>query len=265
MCLIAVAVDAHPRWRFVLAGNRDEFHERPTAPAGFLDADERTFGGRDLQAGGGWLQVDRRGRVAAVTNVRLGRPESAPRSRGDLVARYVAGSASAREALAALAPLAPAFGRFNLLLWDGTRGRPEGHYASNHPTWRQSPLDAGVHALSNADLDTPWPKTTALSAVLSGWIAHADRRTPREGDAGLEPLFAALADPREAEDAALPDTGVGLDWERRLSAAFIRGRDYGTRASTVVLVGDDGLWFEERRFGPDGEAAGRIGRWLARR
>jgi uncharacterized protein with NRDE domain len=260
MCLIAVAVDAHPRWRFVLAGNRDEFHERRTAAAGFLDPGEATYGGRDLQAGGGWLQVARDGRVAAVTNVRLGRSEPWPRSRGALVADFIAGSRSARHYLDDLVPFAPEFGRFNLLLWDGAA-----HYASNHPTHRARALAPGVHALSNADLDTPWPKTEALRAAMVRWLAGADRRTPREGGDLLEPLFDALADPSEAPDAVLPDTGVGLEWERRLSAAFIRGEAYGTRASTVVLVGDDGLWFEERSFGPSAVPTGRRGRWLARR
>lgn len=260
MCLIAVGVDAHPRWRFVLAGNRDEFHARPTAAAGFLDADEGTYGGRDLQAGGSWLQVGREGRMAAVTNVRLGRAESAPHSRGALVADYVAGGMRAIDYLEALGSRAPAFGAFNLLLWDGAA-----HYASNHPAFRSRPLAAGVHALSNADLDTPWPKTEALRAAMAHWLAAADRRTPLEGGDLLEPLFAALADPREAPEADLPDTGVAPEWERRLSAAFIRGEHYGTRASTVVLVGDDGCWFEERTFGPGATPTGRRGRWLARR
>ncbi len=260
MCLIAVAVDAHPRWRFALAGNRDEFHARPTAAAGFLDAGEATYGGRDLQAGGGWLQVARDGRVAAVTNVRLGVAESSPRTRGSLVADFVAGATTASRYLEALQPVAPEFGRYNLLLWDGSA-----HYASNHPAYRARLLVPGVHALSNADLDTPWPKTEALRAAMTRWIEGADRRTPREGGDLLEPLFEALADPSEAPDTALPDTGVGLEWERRLSAAFIRGETYGTRASTVVLVGDDGIWFEERSFGPHAMPAGRRGRWLARR
>jgi uncharacterized protein with NRDE domain len=260
MCLIAVAVGAHPRWRFVLAGNRDEFHARPTAAAGFLDGDEATFGGRDLQAGGGWLQVARDGRVAAVTNVRLGRAEAFARSRGALVADFVVGTSTASPYLDALQPVASEYGRFNLLLWDGAA-----HYASNHPAHGARTLAPGVHALSNADLDTPWPKTEALRAAMTRWLTGADRRTPREGGDLLEPLFEALADPHEAPDALLPDTGVGLEWERRLSAAFIRGEAYGTRASTVVLVGDDGLWFEERCFGPGATPAGRRGRWLARR
>jgi uncharacterized protein with NRDE domain len=259
MCLIAVAVGMHPRWPLVLVGNRDEFHARPTAPAGFLDAAQRCFGGRDMQAGGGWLQVDARGRLAAVTNVRRGVRESAPRSRGGLVQGYIAEAPSTAAFLAALADDAAHVGAFNLLLWDGALL----HYASNHPRFHQRTVPPGVHALSNADLDTPWPKTAALRARLADWLAVADTRDASAP--GLcEPLFAALADPHEAPDHALPNTGVPLDWERRLSAAFIRGADYGTRASSVVLIGADGMWFEERRFGPEGQAAGRSAQWLPR-
>lgn len=260
MCLIAFAIEAHPRWRFVLAGNRDEFHARPSAAADWLDAAHGRFGGRDLEAGGGWLQAAADGRVAAVTNVRRGRRETARRSRGELVAGFIAGTAGAADWLATVMPQADDFGPFNLLLWDG-----EAHYASNHPEPRQRRIGAGVHALSNADLDTPWPKTEALRAALAGWLALADGRDPDAHPALTESLFAALADPREAPDDALPRTGVPLDWERRLSAAFIRGEDYGTRASSVLLADDTGLWFEERRFGPGGVPAGRSTAWLPRR
>lgn len=261
MCLIAIALDAHPRWRFVLAGNRDEFHARPTAPAGPLDAAGRRFGGRDLQAGGGWLQVDARGRVAAVTNVRTGRHDTAARSRGALVAEFIAGDLGAAAHLEALRPSLGEFGPFNLLLWD-VASAPSAHHAGNHPPTVQ-PLGASLHALSNAALDTPWPKTQALRSRLEAWVAAADRRDPQRHDVGAA-LFEALADPREAPDAALPSTGVPLAWERRLSAAFIVGDDYGTRASSLVLVDDDGLWFEERRFGPGGRAEGRSTAWLPR-
>lgn len=259
MCLIGVAIDAHPRWRFVLAGNRDEFHARPTAPAAALDETGTRFGGCDLQAGGGWLHVDAHGRVAAVTNVRMGRAEAAPRSRGALVADFIAEGDDARAFLTARAATFAEHGRFNLLLWDGPSR--SGVYASNHPEPRQRPLPPGVHALSNADLDTPWPKTRALAERLAAWLALGDIRDPQLPGVG-EPLFAALADPRQAPDMALPSTGVPFDWERRLSAAFIVGEEYGTRASSLVLVGDDGVWFEERRFGPGGRAEGRSAVWL---
>ncbi len=261
MCLIGFAVDAHPRWRFVLAGNRDEFHARPTAAAGPLDTEGQRLGGRDLQAGGGWLQADAWGRVAAVTNVRHGPPMPAPRSRGALVADFIAGEASASAYLDGLAPAFADFGRFNLLVWDARHGAA--HYASNHPTPYRHAVSPGVHALSNADLGTPWPKTRALQGRLAAWLAKGDRRDPHEPEVGA-PLFEALADRQEAPDAALPDTGIDPVWERRLSAAFIVGEDYGTRASTLVLVDATGLWFEERRFGPGGVATGREAFWLPR-
>ena len=264
MCLIAVSMGAHPRWRFVLVGNRDEFHARPTAPAASLDAEGRRFGGRDLQAGGGWLQVDAGGRVAAVTNVRLGLAEAATRSRGALAADFIATAAPVDAYAQALMPVAAEFGRFNLLLFDAAEQAEAGRYVSNHPSALTRVLPTGIHALSNADLDTPWPKTLALHARLATWAARADARDP-DHSAVLAPLFEALADPREAPDEALPSTGVAIEWERRLSAAFIVGADYGTRASTVVLVSDEGLWFEERRFSPNGVVEGRSATWLPRR
>ena len=258
MCLIAFGIHAHPRWRFVLAGNRDEFHARPTAAATQLDSEGRVLGGRDLQAGGGWLQVSAEGRLAAVTNVRLGRPEAAMRSRGALVHDFAHGTDSADHYAARLLPEASAFGRFNLLLWDG-----EARMVGNHPSPEMQRLSSGVFGLSNAALDTPWPKTLRLRETLRAWLkdvpTHAD---PSNSPSLAEPLFAALANPMEAEDAELPNTGVPQDWEKRLSAAFIVGAEYGTRASTVVLVDDSGLWFEERSFGPQGIPAGRVAIWL---
>lgn len=264
MCLIAFAIGGHRRWRFALAANRDEFHARPTAAAAALDAAGSRYGGRDLAAGGGWLQVDARGRVAAVTNVRLGRAEAAARSRGELVAAFIAGDARPAAFAAAWRAEPAKFGAFNLLLWDAREAVVR--HVSNHPAPRERAVAGGVHAVSNADLDTPWPKTLALRTRLAAWLASPDAKPdPRQGEPNAAALFEALADRREAVDADLPATGVPLAWERRLSAAFIAGEDYGTRASTVVLAADDGMWFEERRFGPGGAPSGRSAVWLPRR
>lgn len=261
MCLIAFGINAHPRWRFALAGNRDEFHARPAAAATQLDSTGRVFGGRDLQAGGGWLQVSAEGRVAAVTNVRLGRPEVATRSRGALVHDFAHGTESADHYAAQLLPEASTFGRFNLLLWDG-----EARMVGNHPSPEAQRLSSGVFGLSNAALDTPWPKTLRMREALRQWLSHApEHGHPASTPDIVEPLFAALANPEQAEDAELPSTGVPQDWEKRLSAAFIVGAEYGTRASTVVLADDSGLWFEERSFGPHGVATGRVTAWLPKR
>ncbi len=244
MCLIAFAINMHPRYPLVLAGNRDEFHARPSAPAAFHSDDPDVYGGRDLRAGGSWLSMHRSGRVVAVTNVRLGLAETAARSRGALVHELVRGRASVEQELARIADRANAYGRFNLLAFEAGQIL----VAGNTPGFSTQRLEQGVHAISNAALDTPWPKTRQLQQRVAAWIS-------RDND-NVTPLLQALADEELAPDEELPDTGVGLALERRLSAAFIRGAEYGTRASTVVLVGRQSLRCIERRFGPDGRPDG---------
>jgi uncharacterized protein with NRDE domain len=250
MCLIAVAWKCHPRYRLVLIANRDEFHARPSLPAqAHADAPD-VYGGRDLDRGGSWLLASASGRVAAVTNVRAGLAmEAAPRSRGALADGFVKSTASIPEFLESLAVNAHEYGRFNILLGN----EDELYYASNHPHFRQRPMAAGVHALSNGDLDAPWPKTERARSALSNWLASS-ASTSRRPD--LSPLYAALADKATAADALLPDTGVGIELERFLSSPFIVGNDYGTRACTVLLIDDVDACLAERRFGPSGVAAG---------
>lgn len=248
MCLIAVSWQHHPRYALALIANRDEFHGRPTAAAGPDPESPQVYGGRDLQAGGSWLQVSARGRLAAVTNVRVGRnPEQAPRSRGALVRDFVRSDSDAPAFAARLAPIAPEHGRYNLLTWDGRALV----FASNHPQAESHPVAPGLHAMSNGAFDAPWPKSGHATRALRAWLeSPASMRDAEE--ASLEPLFAALADTMPAPDASLPDTGVGLEMERLLSPPFVRGERYGTRCSTVVLVERDSIVFAERRFGPDG-------------
>ncbi len=247
MCLIALAYHQHPRYPLVLVGNRDEFHARPAEPLFVWGDGSDVIGGRDAQAGGTWLGVTAEGRLGAVTNVR--EPQSPPpglRSRGGLIPDFFQQSGQTAAAAAEkLLSEAAHYGPFNLLLYDGSSLC----IAGNRPTPHWQPLSPGVHTLSNAALDTPWPKTERLKAALQQWL-----------DAGsTEPsaLFAALADETPAPDAELPDTGVGLALERMLATPFIRGAAYGTRASSVVLIGADDFSFEERRFGPNGTALGR--------
>jgi len=245
MCLIAFAWNAHPRWRLVLVGNRDEFHARPSAPLAPWD-DGAVIAGRDLRAGGTWLGVTPTGRCAVVTNVRVPPSNAAPRSRGALVRDYLTGADSAELHGARLEREASAYGAFNLLLFDAHSAWLLG----NHPRPHRRQPDAGVHALSNADLDTPWPKVCALDAKLRAWLAT--------GEEDPLPLLDALHDERVAPDAQLPATGIGLGRERWLSAAFVRGRDYGTRASTLVAIAHDGSGLiVERRFAAGGVADGQ--------
>lgn len=257
MCLIALAWQCHPRYPLILATNRDEFHDRPAEPfAPWRDAPD-VVGGRDGLHGGSWLALRGR-RLAAVTNVR--RPgDREGRSRGELVADFARGSASALDALQALADDAPRYRPFNLLVHDGELLA----FATNMPrvpgegedgrSFALRTLAPGFHGISNGPLDAPWPKTERMIAQLEGWL---DSPGPRAATPDLEPLFAALADTSAAHDDALPDTGVGIHMERFLSPAFIRSERYGTRASTIVLVGEDHARVVERRFAPDGACAG---------
>jgi uncharacterized protein with NRDE domain len=248
MCLIAFAWNAHPRYPLILVANRDEFHARPTAPlAPWVDAPD-VIGGRDLQEGGGWLALNRaRPRLAAVTNVREPTVIPAPRSRGALVRDYLTGDDCAVSFAELIRVEGNDYGPFNLLLWDGE----DLIYATNRlkPRWETVP--SGVYGLSNGGFDAPWPKACRLTAALRSWISGVDAVGETEPD--FEPLFAALADDAIAADAELPNTGVGIEMERRLSPPFIRGSAYGTRASSVVLIDQGGhAVFVERSFGPDG-------------
>ena len=248
MCLIGLAWRCDARHELIVAANRDEFHERPSAPAGFWADAPEVFGGRDLRSGGSWLAVSTRGRFAAVTNVRrMAPPNPNAPTRGALVADFMRGRESARACAGRLGPVAGAYAGFNLLLYDGA----ELLYVDNHPAFECAAVAPGVHVVSNDQLDTRWPKSLRLQAVM--------QRGPDDAA-----LFAALQDPLPAPDAELPDTGVGRDLERLLSSPFIVSAGYGTRCSTIVRIGAGEIRFAERRFGPDGAETGRTDQVLAR-
>jgi len=248
MCLIAVAWRQHRRYPLALIANRDESHARPAAAAGFDPDAADVYGGRDLSKGGSWLQVSRRGRLATVTNVRAGLGgESPPRSRGWLVRDFVRGESGAIDGAATLERTASEYGRYNLLLCDGAVLA----FASNHPRPMHSVVAPGLHAMSNGAFDAPWPKSGRASQALENWLASVGNGTDEIDSAALAPLYAALADTSTAPDHFLPDTGVGIELERRLSPLFVSGERYGTRCSSVVLAGRDHILFGERRFGPN--------------
>lgn len=243
MCLVALAWNTHPRWRLVLAGNRDEFHARPTAALAHWQDHPGVLAGRDLQSGGTWAGINTRGWMAVTTNVR---DPSVPHrsdflSRGKLPAGFLAGHRGAADHARTLPGDSGAYAPFNLLLADATHCV----FTGNHPQPRMRTLEAGVHGLSNADMDEPWPKVERLKQAMAAWLDS--------GGEDPDSLWPAMADEARANDADLPDTGVGLPLERTLSAAFIRGPAYGTRASTLVAIDHNGHgWITERRFGPDG-------------
>lgn len=246
MCLLVAAVDVHPDFRLVLAGHRDEFHDRPAAPLAWWDDAPDILAGRDLQAGGTWLGVDRGGRLSVVTNFRApgAQREVAP-SRGLLVPGFLASGLPAAAYADRVARDASRYSGFNLLAWDGTALA----YCGGPEPGAQT-LPPGVYGLSNARLDTPWPKLVRVRERVRGAL--------EAGLARPETLFQALDDRRPAADTELPDTGIGIELERLLSAPFIVSPRYGTRCTTVVLVGrDGGVQVAERRYAPDGSTVGR--------
>ena len=252
MCLILLAWRAHPQFPLVLAGNRDEAYDRPSAAADFWRDAPGIFGGRDLDKGGTWLGVTTSGRIAAVTNYRDGpAAKEAPRSRGELTADFLRGADGPRTYLERIAPATSQFRGFSLIVGDAAR-----LYCMSNRGAGIEELQAGVHGLSNHLPNTPWPKVARGKQRLSGLLDAGEAKLT----AGL---FDILSDRSIAPDAELPDTGVGLQRERELSPAFIAGERYGTRASTVLLVTSGGeVVLVERRFGvlgaPLGEAARRF-------
>jgi len=242
MCLLVFSWQPGSAETLVLAGNRDEFHERPAAPAGWWR--NGTLGGRDLRAGGTWLAAHRSGRFAVVTNFREAIEEGrGPRSRGELVTRYLQGTLDPVSFADELSGHGAKYAGFNLLLGD----REELVYVSNRGRGPER-LAAGLYGLSNHLLDTPWPKVKRVRARFGNLL---------EQGADTEAILAMLADRTPAGDDELPDTGLGPERERLLSSPFIVNPWYGTRCSTIVkILQENVMEFTERRFDPTGAACG---------
>jgi uncharacterized protein with NRDE domain len=256
MCLLVLAWRCHPRYRLVVAANRDEFHERASAPLGPWDDVPGIVGGRDLTAGGAWFAIDSRERAGIVTNFReFGRRRRAAPSRGGLIPAYLAGAPSPADHLAGLETDAPAYAGFNLLLAD----RDSLWYASNRADRFARELSPGIYGLSNEFLDTPWPKVVRVRDRFESLLADADA----DETSLVRDLFAVLADREPAPPERLPPGDLSPEWARKLSAPFVLDSGYGTRCSTVLTIAVDGTRrIAERRFAPDGSAAGETERVL---
>jgi len=262
MCLILVAWQSHPDYALVVAGNRDEFYARPAAAAHWWQDAPEVLGGRDLAEvigdAGTWMGIanaaspewpdDSRARFAALTNYRApSEKRTDARSRGELVSHFLRGNQSPDEYLHDPARAPGAYNGFNLLASD----LHDLWWYSNRSKSRQpQKLKPGLYGLSNALLDTPWPKVRSRVGALCEVLA-ADR-----GQLGSspDPYLQMLADEKQAPDWELPSTGVAPEWEKLLSSAFIRSPHYGTRASTVLRVRHDGRFdFVERSFDAEGQ------------
>jgi len=238
MCLVLFSRESHPDFPLLIAANRDEFYARPTEPAGFWEENRQILAGRDLLGGGTWMGVSRSGRVALITNYRQPSEnrEDAP-SRGDLVRDFLENDLQAEEYLATVQQKADKYNGFNLIC-----GSVSGEmwYYGNFGK-EPEPIGPGVHGLSNALLNTPWPKVEKGRKKLNDLL---QKSRIREKD-----LFDLLYDDQKAPVEHLPDTGVGKELEELLSPMFIKSPQYGSRCSTVLLADREGnVTFAERSY-----------------
>lgn len=242
MCLVLVARAVRSDAPLILAANRDEFHARPTAPATYWEDPPRMLAGRDLIRGGTWLGISRSGRIAAVTNIREpNMRDVAPQSRGALPVEYLRTEEEPASWIRTVGMRGAGYGGYNLIVGDCSSV----WYASNRDTSGPSSLADGIHGISNAILGTSWVKITRATERLAAIL--------EQGDLSAELILEMMTDREQVLDSELPDTGVGLEVERRLSSRFVRLGDYGTRSTTVVLFGSDGhVTMVERTWPRDG-------------
>src|SRR5699024_6165313 len=238
MCLINFQLGAHPNYKLIVAANRDEFYGRPTASAHFWEDEPNLLAGRDLKGMGTWLGITKEGRFAALTNIRD--PEenlNEKKSRGEILRNYLAGEMTPELFLEDLKKEKDQYAGFNLLV-----GSPEQLLYFNNRKAQTETIKVGVHGLSNHYLNTPWPKVVKGKKMLGDYAAKNSEIDP-------EMLFEILANSEEAPDESLPQTGVRMAFERKLSPLFIQTSDYRTRASTVLLIDkENNVTFIERTY-----------------
>lgn len=272
MCLAVFAFDMHEQWPLVVAANRDEYHARAALPMQPWPEAPQVLAGRDLQAGGMWLGIDDHSRLALLTNVRdpkHTKPE-AP-SRGRLAHEFLTSELTAEQYLEGLANQASQYNGFNLVVVDSINASNRRHdpdqvskrprfgvwHASNYQQPFATTVKPGIHAISNALLDTPWPKTERTTKALAAYLSGAQSINPQA-------LTEIMLDTRSVEDALLPSTGVTLERERLLATPFIIDSEYGTRCTTIVLRHCTGFcWVQEDSYDQTGTCTQSIKWWHA--
>jgi uncharacterized protein with NRDE domain len=237
MCLIIFAYNAHPSYKLIVAANRDEFYERTSSPADFWENAPQVLAGRDLKKGGTWLGITRHGNFAAITNYRdPAALKTDAQSRGLLVSDFLCDNQNADKYLENIEKQPDKYNGYNLILKDNGS-----FYAFSNRGEKQK-LNAGIYGLSNHLLDTPWPKVLRAKKKMETILNE-------KGAALEEALFALLSDRHFPPENKLPATGVDRDWEKVLSPIFIKSPDYGTRSSTILLIGKNNrVKFVEKVF-----------------
>lgn len=242
MCLILFAYQEHPTYKLIVAANRDEFYERPTAAVHYWDDYPYILAGRDLKMMGTWMGVTKQGRFSALTNYRDPRETTAgKRSRGELVADFLKGNDYPEKYMNKIAKNYDLYPGYNLLAGDLNHL----YYYSNIENKIQQ-LKPGFYGVSNHLLNTNWPKVRKGKKGLATIIHQKDRNVL------VDELFSLLENAEAAPDDQLPHTGVSLEWERLLSPMFIKSAAYGTRSSTILLMADHELYYHERVYSKEG-------------
>lgn len=237
MCLIVFAYKTVPGIPLVLAGNRDEFYERPTEKAHIWESVPRIIAGKDKKAGGTWLGLSEEGRVAAITNYRdMSSVKPDAPSRGEIVRNALTSALPTESYLNSLKNKAEEYNGFNLI----TGNREKLFYFSNK-TMKIEELKPGIYGISNALLNTPWPKTEWAKKRFKMMINS-------ELDDDICAYFSLLSNSDTYPSVKLPETGLGEKMEKAVSAVFIKTEEYGTRSSTVLQLFDDRFYFEERAY-----------------
>lgn len=246
MCLIAIAIAQHPDYPLIIAGNRDEFYSRPTAALDYWEDKPDILAGRDLKSSGTWLGITKSGRIGAITNYRdpeslLGKNKGP--SRGGLIREFLEGSDPPQVYLDRIRSTRNLYNGFNLIV-----GHARELWWYSNVSDERKKLSPGIHGISNHLLNTPWPKVEKMKAEMASLI-----RENKIIDPGM--IFEILSDQQPPPDAELPDTGIGLEWERILSPIFITSEIYGTRSSSIIFIDRScHATFYERRFAPQGDA-----------
>lgn len=229
MCIVSFNFQEHPKYKLIIAANRDEFYRRPADPLRVWPDYPNIVAGRDLEAKGTWLGMSKDGKFATLTNYRHPKyfKDDDKRTRGDIVTNYLTSSVDPQAYLEELHERRHEYSGFNVIVGNGD----ELFYYSNEKG-NIKEIERGTHSLSNAFLNTPWPKVKRAKSALDHYVSHNEEIDP-------EKLFKQLHNDTIAPDEELPKTGLSLEFERQVSSIFIRSEDYGTRVSTVILITHD--------------------------
>lgn len=239
MCIVTFHFQQHPKYKLIVAANRDEFYERPAAPVHFWEDQPNVLAGRDLEAKGTWLGMTKEGKFATLTNYRHPKyfNDKDKRTRGEIVTDFLTSSIHPKKYLQQLHEDRQQYSGFNTIVGNGD----ELYYYGNEQG-KIIKIDPGTHSLSNQLLNTPWPKVQRAKTMLHDYVTTHETIDPNE-------LFNQLRNDTIAPDEQLPDTGVGIELERQVSSIFIKTDGYGTRVSTVILITHDNeVQFIERTF-----------------